>query len=176
VGEAGLAAGVDIRPAAFADLDELVTVYLSAAAHHAAIDPDVYFVPSRADAAVRWQHRVESRGPDAECLVSVVEGRVVGAASIEVMPSAGVGSMIRPLRVAELGIGILEGYRGLGIGRRLITDLEAWAAAHGVERILLLVDAANDGAVRLYHRLGYIDEGRVLRKEVGPSRSPISSS
>ena len=72
---------VQIRPAEPGDLNDLVTVYLSAAAHHAAIDPAAYMVPTAADAAVRWQRRVESRGPDAECVVSVVDGRVVGSAS-----------------------------------------------------------------------------------------------
>jgi len=161
-----LAPAVEIRPATVADLDELVEVYLSAAAHHAAIDPDVYLVPTAANAAIRWQHRVESRGPDAECVVSVVDGRVVGSASIEVVPSAGVGSMIRPLRIAEIGIGILDGYRGLGIGQRLIAELERWAADHGIDRIVLLVAEANVGALRLYRRLGYAGDSVVLRKEV----------
>jgi RimJ/RimL family protein N-acetyltransferase len=157
---------VEIRPAEMGDLDELVTVYLSAAAHHVAIDPAVYVIPTAADAAIRWQRRVESRGPDVECIVSVVDGRVVGSASIEMIPSNGIGSMVSPLRMAELGIGILDGYRGLGLGQRLIAELEGWAAGHGVERIVLLVADANEGAIRLYRRLGYVDESVVLRKDV----------
>ncbi len=164
--EPSLAPGVEVRSATLADLDELVEVYLSAAAHHAAIDPDVYLVPTAVDAAIRWQHRVESRGRDAECVVAVVEGRVVGSASIEVVQSPGIGSMIRPLRIAEIGIGILDGHRGLGIGRRLIAELEGWAADHDIERIVLLVADANVGAIRLYRRLGYAADSVVLRKEV----------
>jgi GNAT superfamily N-acetyltransferase len=165
VGDQGVATGVEIRPATVDDLDELVVVYLSAAAHHATIDPDGYKVPTPADAAARWRHKMESRGPDAECVVSVVDGRVVGMASIEVLPSPGVGSMVRPLRMAEIGIGILDAYRGLGIGHRLMADLEGWAAEHGIERIILLVARGNDGATRLYRRLGYADDGVVLRKD-----------
>jgi GNAT superfamily N-acetyltransferase len=165
VGEPGVLAAVEIRPATLDDLDELVAVYLSAAAHHAAVDPDGYIVPTPADAAARWRHKIESRGPDAECVVSVVDGRVVGMASIEVLPSPGLGSMVRPLRMAEIGIGILDGFRGIGIGRRLMADLEGWAAAHGIERIILLVARGNDGATRLYRRLGYLDDGVVLRKD-----------
>jgi GNAT superfamily N-acetyltransferase len=165
VGEPGVLAAVEIRPATLDDLDELVAVYLSAAAHHAAVDPDGYIVPTPADAAARWRHKLESRGTDAECVVSVVDGRVVGMASIEVVPSPGVGSMVRPLRMAEIGIGILDGYRGRGIGHGLMADLEGWAAAHGIERIILLVARGNDGATRLYRRLGYLDDGVVLRKD-----------
>jgi GNAT superfamily N-acetyltransferase len=165
VGEPGVLTAVEIRPATLDDLDELVSVYLSAAAHHAAVDPDGYIVPAPADAAARWRHKIESRGPDAECVVSVVDGRVVGMASIEVLPSPGVGSMVRPLRMAEIGIGILDGFRGIGIGRRLMADLEGWATDHGIERIILLVARGNDGATRLYRRLGYLDDGIVLRKD-----------
>jgi GNAT superfamily N-acetyltransferase len=166
VGEPQAGPIVEIRPATVADLDELVEVYLSAAAHHATIDPEVYLVPSAADAAIRWRKRIESRGPDEECVVSVVDGRVVGSASIEVVPSAGVGSMIRPLRIGEIGVGILDGYRGLGIGQRLIAELEVWAADHEFERIVLLVADANVGALRLYRRLGYVADSVVLRKDV----------
>jgi GNAT superfamily N-acetyltransferase len=166
VAEPRVRPNIEIRPASIADLDELVEVYLSAAAHHTTIDPDVYLVPTPADAAVRWRKRVGSRGPDAECIVSVVDGRVVGSASIEIVPSTGVGSMIRPLRIAEIGLGILDGYRGLGIGQRLIDELEGWAAEHGIERIVLLVADANVGALRLYRRLGYVADSVVLRKDV----------
>jgi ribosomal protein S18 acetylase RimI-like enzyme len=160
---------VEIRPAEIGDLAELVAVYLSAAAHHAAIDPVVYAVPDPDAAAERWRRRVETTGPDAACVVSVVDGHVVGSASIEVMPTSGVGSMIRPLRTAEIGIGMLEGFRGLGIGRRLIAHLEGWAAEHGIERIILIVAESNEGAIRLYRQLGYVDAGRELRKELGES-------
>jgi len=168
VGEPRAMPDVEIRPADVGDLDELVEVYLSAAAHHVAIDPAVYEIPTAADAAIRWQRRVESRGPDVECIVSVVDGRVVGSASIEMIPSNGIGSMIHPLRIAEIGLGILDGYRGLGIGQRLIAELEGWAVDHGIERVVLVVADANEGALRLYRRLGYVADSVVLRKEVAP--------
>jgi ribosomal protein S18 acetylase RimI-like enzyme len=74
--------------------------------------------------------------------------------------------MIRPLRIGEIGVGILDGYRGLGIGQRLIAELEGWAADHEFERIVLLVADANVGALRLYRRLGYVADSVVLRKDV----------
>jgi RimJ/RimL family protein N-acetyltransferase len=85
----------------------------------------------------------------------------------------GVGSMIRPFRMAELGIGLIDGYRGLGIGQRLIAALETWAGEHSIERIVLQVAAANAGAIRLYERLGYIDDERVLRKDIHSRRGVV---
>ena len=46
---------------------------------------------------------------------------------------------------------VLEGYRGHGIGKALIDHLERWAADHGIERMILTVCEANEGAIRLYH-------------------------
>ena len=47
--------------------------------------------------------------------------------------------------------------RGHGIGRALIGHLEGWAAARGIKRMILNVSEANEGAIRLYHDLGYRD-------------------
>ena len=63
-----------------------------------------------------------------------------------------------------LGMGIIEGYRGAGLGARL---MEATLAAVkqsslGIERIELTCWSSNTRAYRLYQRLGFIDEGRKI--------------
>lgn len=50
-------------------------------------------------------------------------------------------------------------YRGRGIGRRLMTDWQAWAAEQGAEDYFLEMRADND-AVRLYARAGFSECGR----------------
>jgi len=77
--------------------------------------------------------------------------------------------MYRSVPSAELGIAVLDGWRGQGIGRRLIEHLETWAAERGVERITLTVSETNDGAIRLYHHLGYVVSGREMRKDLARS-------
>jgi ribosomal protein S18 acetylase RimI-like enzyme len=74
--------------------------------------------------------------------------------------------MAAPIPTAELGIAMLEGWRGLGIGRRLIEHLEGWAAARGIDRISLTVSSTNDGAIRLYHDIGYEESGFEMRKDL----------
>ncbi|HYW79794.1 MAG TPA: GNAT family N-acetyltransferase [Thermoguttaceae bacterium] len=52
-------------------------------------------------------------------------------------------------------IGITPGHRSLGLGTRLLfRALEGFRRA-GLERVYLEVTAQNDGAVRLYRRLGF---------------------
>ena len=67
----------------------------------------------------------------------------------------------------HLGMGLLPGYRGRGIGERLIrASLEA-ARAAGFERIELSVYGRNARAAALYRKVGFVHEGtRVRGKKV----------
>lgn len=61
--------------------------------------------------------------------------------------------------VGHLGMGLLPGYRGRGIGRRLMEAAIAQAWEKGVERIGLEVFASNPHAMALYEKLGFVREG-----------------
>ena len=74
------------------------------------------------------------------------------------------GNMIRSVPTAEFGVPVVEAWRGRGIGSALIRHLERWAAERGVERMVLNVSDANEGAIRLYHALGYRDYDRAMLK------------
>lgn len=52
-------------------------------------------------------------------------------------------------------VGVLPGFRGCGIGGRLLVALRDKALAEGHKRIGLLVDFENPNAERLYHSLGF---------------------
>src|SRR5436305_7068910 len=158
---------VEIRHATRDDLDALVDIYLAGARHHAAIDPAAFRVPERADVAVRLGRRLDASGPDHAYVAAVVVGQLVGSATMDIdVPHP--GAMYRPIRSAELGIAILEEWRGRGIGRSLIAAVEDWATEQGAGRVVLSVSTTNDGAIRLYHELGYTDSGIEMRKELAP--------
>jgi GNAT superfamily N-acetyltransferase len=48
-----------------------------------------------------------------------------------------------------------EAERGRGIGRRLLVELEAWAASAGVSRLVLEAGDRQTDAIRLYERAGF---------------------
>jgi ribosomal protein S18 acetylase RimI-like enzyme len=54
---------------------------------------------------------------------------------------------------------VAEQQRGRGIGRAIMETAEAMAVDRGFRRITLGVGVENDGARRLYERLGYSDAG-----------------
>lgn len=155
---------VDLRPVTLDDLEALIDLYLDTARHHAAIDPEGFRVPDRSAVAERLRRRVEGQDDQAAYVAALVDGRIVGSATMFVDDPPHPGSMERPLRVAEFGVSVAEAWRGRGIGTALIRHLEAWAVAHGAERLILNVSEANPEAIRLYHALGYVESGRTMRK------------
>jgi DNA-binding MarR family transcriptional regulator/GNAT superfamily N-acetyltransferase len=69
----------------------------------------------------------------------------------------GCGALIfRPDAAAEVKrMWISPTVRGLGLGRRLLTELEARAAAHGVRTLRLETNGTLTEAIGLYHSAGY---------------------
>jgi putative acetyltransferase len=62
-----------------------------------------------------------------------------------------------------LGMGIRRGYRGLGIGNRLMQACLEAADAKGLARVELLVLDRNQNAKALYLKHGFKVEGRMER-------------
>jgi len=66
------------------------------------------------------------------------------------------------VHVGHLGMGVLNEFRGQGIGRRLMETAIAQARVLRLEKIELQVFTANIPAMALYKKLGFVEEG--LRK------------
>jgi putative acetyltransferase len=82
-----------------------------------------------------------------------VDSRLIGMAGLSRFQG-------RRSHAAELGIGVHDGYQGRGIGTALLGALidlaDNW---WNVPRLELGVFADNTGAIKLYHRFGFIEEG-----------------
>ena len=63
-------------------------------------------------------------------------------------------------------MGIKEAYCNQGIGTKLIEFLIRWAKEqNGLEKICLGVVSVNDRAIKVYKRMGFVEEGR-QRKQI----------
>lgn len=86
-------------------------------------------------------------------VVALLNGRVIGWCDI--------GRHFFPAHAhrGSLGMGIVDGYRGRGLGRRLIEAALEAARHEGFIRIELSVHADNAPAIRLYEKVGFVREG-----------------
>jgi ribosomal protein S18 acetylase RimI-like enzyme len=83
--------------------------------------------------------------------------RVVGWIDIKPNPEEGIRHRGR------LGMGVVDGYRGQGIGRRLMEAALTKAKLSGLMRVDLTVYATNTAAIELYQKFGFVEEGRMIK-------------
>jgi ribosomal protein S18 acetylase RimI-like enzyme len=158
---------VVVRAAERRDLPAIVEIYRSLGKHHAALDPTSYRVPEAEPVRDRFARVLEAQAADDAHFVAEVGGQVVGQLSLYAEAPTGDGSIRLPRRAAEIGIAVLDDWRGRGVGTALMEAAEAWARERGLDRLLLSVDTANVDAARLYERMGFRPEAIAMRKVLG---------
>jgi ribosomal protein S18 acetylase RimI-like enzyme len=97
-------------------------------------------------------------------IVIEADGEIVGHALLEPLKLAATS------HVVDLTIAVHEGFQGMGLGKRLLSHLIHWAKSNPkVERIELRVRSSNTSAIELYKKLGFAEEGRMLKRlKIGP--------
>lgn len=69
------------------------------------------------------------------------------------------GNARRRKHSAYIVIGIVEDYRGQGVGRKLFKEMEHWASNHNIQRLELTVVTRNEAGLALYKKVGFEIEG-----------------
>lgn len=94
------------------------------------------------------------------------DGRIIGSLNFHG------GKRRKMVHSGHFGISVLADWRGRGVGSALLEALIRWAREHPViEEITLGVVDANEGAIRLYQRHGFVEIGRHPGKfRLGPGR------
>jgi ribosomal protein S18 acetylase RimI-like enzyme len=147
---------VTIRPAELRDVEGIVKVWFDSAEHHAALEPDRYYLPDRA--AILERYRSGGQYPEGisekTTLVAEGESGVIGFAD------AWIGStfdpMLQPMRycfIADLAVARLE--RSGGVGEQLMRAVEAWGKDNGARFVVLEASVRNTRAIGFYERIGY---------------------
>jgi ribosomal protein S18 acetylase RimI-like enzyme len=110
--------------------------------------PDIVEQPELKRYIVGWRY------PEDMGFVAVADQRVIGAAWTRRWSSDNPGYGFVDEHTPELSIAVLPGYRGQGIGTKLLARLFQELQDLGVKSVSLSVDLRNP-AVRLYERFGF---------------------
>jgi RimJ/RimL family protein N-acetyltransferase len=138
-----------VRPATVDDLDAAVDLY-------AAVAEEGRWIGGEAPVdEIERRARFESsiHRDDAEFFVAEEDSRIIGELGIEV---AGYG-------VADFGMMVASDARGRGVGSALLSAAVDWARAAGAHKIALQVWPDNEGAIALYRKFGFAQEGYLRR-------------
>jgi RimJ/RimL family protein N-acetyltransferase len=91
-------------------------------------------------------------------LVALLDGTIVG--SISFMG----GRRARTAHTGEFGVSVLKAHWGKGIGTALMEALLKWCRGTGtIRKVNLRVRPDNTGAIQIYRKLGFKEEGRITR-------------
>ena len=127
------------------------------------IQPDEF--PSTEEQERHWiQEHLDDPGKLA--LVAEVAGEIIASLSFE-------NSLFkRTSHTGTFGVSVHRDWRGKGIGTALLETLLEWAEANPlVKKVGLSVFSSNANAIRLYRRLGFVEEGRRAKAiKLGPER------
>ena len=105
----------------------------------------------------KWINRPQTE-PCAFILIAEADGKVIGLLDFATRPRK------KAAHTGEFGVSVHPDYQGRGIGRMLIENLLVWAKTNTqVEKVFLNVMATNQRAIRLYKRLGFLEEGRHVK-------------
>jgi GNAT superfamily N-acetyltransferase len=164
---------VVVRPATPGDGAGLAHSWLDAASYYAALDPDVFQVPT-GEGLAEWfeQLLARARAPDTIWLVAEIAGRVVGDinARLDRPITDAARQLVREVgqvRVFVNALGVQAAYRRRGVGTRLLEAVEGWGRQQGATLISLDTFVASPLSVPFYEqRMGYQQRAIIFQKRL----------
>lgn len=145
-----------IRPARIEDAEQMVECGIEMSEEWPTID--IPMAPGEFVYTVEQEREViqtYAQSDNSIFLVADLGGKLIGLLNIR-------GSQRTATRhSAVLGITVRKGWRGLGVGGRLMAAAVAWAQANPLlTRVELQVYARNQTGIHLYEKYGFVTEGR----------------
>lgn len=124
----------------FASTDQVLTI------------PEEYSITVEAE--IKWIESINSN-PNSLLLIAEMDSAIVGFLFFIH------NSKQKIAHTGEFGVNVHPDFQGQGIGQKLIETLLIWAIQNvQIEKVFLQVFATNHNAIKLYHKLGFREEGR----------------
>ncbi len=143
-------ADVVVRPKTPDDVDAELDILEAVGAEGRWLGIEVPFDRAARDARIREDL---AQPGSSGAFVADADGKVVGFINMR----------LAPFGVASVAMAILDGYRGQGIGTRLVEQGIAWAKQAGAHKVELQVWPHNERGIALYTKMGFTEEGRLRR-------------
>lgn len=156
--------GVVVRPYRLPeDAEALSHVFASSEQYHRDIDDMPPLIPPIGIEYARQRFAaMRTDDPEHLLLVAEVDGEVVGHVEARMRrdePAGFVGTYVEELAVAP-------SWRGHGVGTALMAAVDEWARGRGSMSVALDHFHTNEGAHRLYERLGFRVRGVIMEKRL----------
>ena len=145
--------GAQVRQASEGDLDVIVEQTWQVAAEGRWIGTEVPFDRGARRERLASALANESAAVLVACTSGAERPSVVGHIWVS----------IAPYGVADVGMLVVDAWRGKAIGKLLLGSAMQWAAAAGAHKMALEVWPHNEAAIRLYRGAGFVQEGRKVR-------------
>lgn len=146
------------------DAEALSVVYAESEQYHRDIDDLPPLIPPLGIAYARQRFaKLKTDDTERALLVAEVDGAVVGHVEATMRRDEAAGFV--GTYVDELAVSVP--WRGRGVGTALMAAVEEWARGKGALSIALDHLHTNDGAHRLYERLGLRTRGMIMEKRLG---------
>jgi phosphinothricin acetyltransferase len=139
---------MEIRPATEGDADAIASIY------NQGIEDRVATLETELRTPAERRQWLSGRGPRHPVIVAAAGGAVAGWASLNSFnPRAAYD------HVADLSVYVERGWRGKGVGRRLLERLIAIARDIGYHKLVLAAFPTNTAGMALYERMGFSPVG-----------------
>jgi ribosomal protein S18 acetylase RimI-like enzyme len=145
--------GVEVRQASESDLDVIVGQIWEVAAEGRWIGSEVPF-----DRAARRERLASALANGSAAVLMACTSAQDGQVAV-----GHIWVSIAPYGVADIGMLVVQGWRGRGVGRLLLESAIQWAAKAGAHKMALEVWPHNEAAIALYRGAGFVEEGRKVR-------------
>ncbi|MDJ0704444.1 MAG: GNAT family N-acetyltransferase [Leptolyngbyaceae cyanobacterium MO_188.B28] len=144
----------DIRPAILSDAAAIL-----AAEQETALQPGQLVSSVEELRLDTFKQSIQELRHSGRYIVAEMKDRIVGHACLSPMGLKAISHVFR------LTIIVHPGFRRQGISAALLSDLLQWAQSDSrVQKIELLVRVANEPAIQLYLKFGFVEEGRLHKR------------
>jgi L-amino acid N-acyltransferase YncA len=140
-----------IRPAEPADSDQLADALRSSSSERSYVLMEQYGKDS--DAAEKYISEIDRQKN--MLFVATAAGKVVGG--LAALQADG-GKRPHSAHILNVGLHLIENYRGLGIGTRMLEHIIEWARDHGYRKLSANIFTTNKRSLHLFAKAGFSEE------------------